>query len=183
MPATRGHSRAVSSPYPTCKQQRAVLDAGRQVAKNPGIAGVLTSMVESAAQEHGASNSWIAAQPEQRRVGAWYLDKSKAVSNVPVPPCHGVIKQRWLRFIQNIHIDAALSERLRVAILEAAKYIHKEQQLVWSPVTLKRARTRSPAAIQLTHEEQRMAAGILAQQLPYSSLHATSTSPSRCGDK
>lgn len=149
------------------------------MAKNPGIAGALLAAAGPALAEERCQPSTAAPHQEKEHHQAklWYLNKKKAVSSVPVPQCHGITQARWHRFIRESHVDAELSERLRDAIFEAAKYLHREGQLAWSPETLRRLReVKASADGMITRQERRLAAGILASQLPCLSLMTHGTS-------
>ena len=143
--------------------------------QNPGLARITyldvnrPTLKRLGCEESNKETTPIAMSPE-----AYLHSKaSKAVSRVPLPPCRGVLRLRWLHFLMEAEVDPQLCANLRASVFWAAQQRAKQQHLGWSQKSYREVRTHlsgneESAPLALTKREQRIANAILAHYSPNS---------------
>lgn len=144
------------------------------MAQNPGLAstflGFETPTPHSFKHPGDSGCRGVECKPPAMSPEAYLHYKSKAVSKVPVPPCRGACRMRWLHFLMQIDLDPEVSGKFRGWIFCAAKQYDKEKRLGWSRSTCQTVRrllaghADSPAA--LSARETRLATAILVHYSP-----------------
>ena len=142
------------------------------MAQNPGIANAFDRsdpndlLCLQTARGLFAENQAPAMCPE-----GYLHSRSKAMAKVPIPPCRGAVRMRWLQFLLQMDLDPDVSGKVRRWVFQAAKQYEKERQLGWSHSTCRTLHRllqghAATTPVAPTAREKRLATAILAHYSP-----------------